>query len=71
MVLGGEQAAVALAEHGDFFVANDVAAALSERNLLDAAEIDGGGVVVMGFMCCLTFQEEPPRTHDYISTKSV
>ena len=40
-VLRGEKLAVALAEDGDFFAADEVAAALAECDFSDAAEIGG------------------------------
>ena len=41
-VLGCEEHAVPLAEHGDLLIADDVASALPQRDRVDAAKIDDG-----------------------------
>jgi hypothetical protein len=43
VVLGGEELPVALAEHRNFLVADQVAATLAQGDVFDAAEIDDGG----------------------------
>lgn len=56
-VLGCEESAVSLTEHGDFLIADDIAATLSGRDRIDAAKIDGGWDC--GFSHC--FRRPPAR----------